>query len=252
MGLYDPGAGMSMANTAEELGRRYDVTRQQADELGHRSHTNARKARDAGWFDEEIEPVDVQLDGADDAVTVRHDTHVMDDVSLGKMARLRPAFEPGGVITAGNASAVVDGAAAMVVGKESDVLSHDLKGLARIIGMGVAACDPQIMGWGPVPATRKALEQAGIDGDAVDVVELNEAFAPQALACIRDFEGMGIDPEKVNPMGGAIALGHPLGATGAILILTCAYALRRMNKRYGVVTMCIGGGQGIALVLESF
>jgi acetyl-CoA acetyltransferase len=117
--------------------------------------------------------------------------------------------------------------------------------------MGVAACDPQIMGWGPVPAMKRALDNAGVKGDAIDQVELNEAFAPQALACIKDFEEMGIDPEKVNPMGSAIALGHPLGATGAILTLTCAYALRRKKERYGAVTMCIGGGQGIALILES-
>jgi acetyl-CoA acetyltransferase family protein len=251
MGLYDPGAGMTMANTAEELGRRYDITRGACDEFGYRSHTNAKHARDSGWFAEEIEPVSVQVDGAEPPVKVEHDTHIMDDVSLQKMARLRPAFEPGGVITAGNASAVVDGAAAMVIGKESDVQKHDLKPLARIVTAGVAACDPQIMGWGPVPSTRKALEQAGLQGDAIDHVELNEAFAPQALACIRDFEEMGIDPEKVNPQGSAIALGHPLGATGAILTLTCAYALRRAKQRYGAVTMCIGGGQGITLILES-
>ena len=167
------------------------------------------------------------------------------------MARLRPAFEPGGVITAGNASAVVDGAAAMVLGREADAAKHGFKPLARIAGMGVAGCDPQIMGWGPVPATKRALQRAGIQGKDIDIVELNEAFAPQALACIRDFEAMGIDPERVNPMGNAIALGHPLGATGAILTLTCAYALRRTARRYGLVTMCIGGGQGIALVLES-
>ena len=117
--------------------------------------------------------------------------------------------------------------------------------------MGVAACDPHIMGWGPVPATRIALEQAGLKGDQIDHCELNEAFAPQALAVVRDFEEMGIAPEKVNPMGSAIALGHPLGATGAILTLTCAYALRRKKEQYGLVTMCIGGGQGIALILES-
>ncbi|MBT3219412.1 MAG: thiolase family protein [Proteobacteria bacterium] len=167
------------------------------------------------------------------------------------MNRLRAAFEMGGIITAGNASAVVDGAAAMVIGKESDVQKHGLKPLVRIVGMGVASCDSKIMGWGPVPATQKALEKAGITGDQIDLVELNEAFAPQALACMRDFEGMGIDPEKVNLSGGAIALGHPLGATGAILTLTCAYALRRTEKRFGLVTMCIGGGQGISLVLES-
>ena len=251
MGLYDPGAQMAMANTAEELGRRYDITRQEADEFGYRSQVNARKARDEGWFTEEITPVTVEGNGFDAPFVVEHDTHIIDDVSMQKMARLRAAFEPGGIITAGNASAVVDGAAAMVIGLESDVAGHGLKPLARLIGMGVAACDPRIMGWGPVPATKIALRSAGIEGSDLDHVELNEAFAPQALACVRDFEEMGIDPERVNPMGGAIALGHPLGATGGILTLTCAYALRRKKERYGLVTMCIGGGQGIALILES-
>jgi acetyl-CoA acetyltransferase family protein len=251
MGLYDPGAGMAMANTAEELGRRYGITREESDAFGYRSHTNAKRARDAGWFDEEIQPVAVELDATEPAVEVRYDTHILEDISLEKMARLRPAFEPGGQITAGNASAVVDGAAAMIIAKESDAEKHGARPLARIIGMGVAACDPQIMGWGPVPAMRRALAKAGIQGDALDQIELNEAFAPQALACIRDFEMMKIDPEKVNPVGNAIALGHPLGATGAILTLTCAYSLRRTRKRYGAVTMCIGGGQGIALILES-
>ena len=193
----------------------------------------------------------MQTDAADAPVEVRYDNHIFDTISLAKMARLRAAFEPGGIITAGNASAVVDGAAAMVIGKESDAEQHGLKPLARILGMGVAACDPHIMGWGPVPAVRQALARAGIAGQDVDHIELNEAFAPQALACIRDFTEMGIDPEKVNPVGNAIAMGHPLGATGAVLTLTCIYSLRRTEQRLGVVTMCIGGGQGIALVLES-
>jgi acetyl-CoA acetyltransferase family protein len=251
MGLYDPGAQMAMANTAEELGRRYGITREEADRFAYRSQVNAKRARDAGWFDEEIEPVGVQRDGASEPLTVKHDTHIMDDPSLAKMSRLPPAFEPGGVITAGSASAVVDGAAAMVIGTQSDAERHGTRPLARLAGVGVAACDPQIMGWGPVPAVKKALASAGLAGDAVDHVELNEAFAPQALAWIRDYQQMGIDRENVNPMGSAIALGHPLGATGAVLTLTCAYALRRTAKRYGLVTMCIGGGQGIALVLES-
>jgi len=251
VGLYDPGSKMSMANTAEELNRRYKIGREASDEFGYRSHVNAKKARDAGEFDEEIAPVSVRANGTDRTISLGHDTHIMDEASLAKMARLRPAFEPGGVVTAGNASAVVDGAAAMVIGKEPDAEAHGVKPLARVVGMGVAACDPEIMGWGPVPAVRKALEQSGLKGEQIDIVELNEAFAPQALACIRDFEEMGIDPEKVNPMGGAIALGHPLGATGAILTLTCGYALRRNKQRYGIVTMCIGGGQGIALALES-
>ena len=251
MGLYDPGAELSMANTAEELGRRYEITREEADRFGYRSHVNAKRARDAGEFDEEIIPVSVLLDGAEDPVEVRYDTHIMDTISLEKMARLRPAFEAGGIITAGNASAVVDGGAAMVIGRESEAEKRGLKPLVRLAGMGVASCDPRIMGWGPVPAVKLALASAGIKGSEVDIIELNEAFAPQALACIRDFEKMGLDPEKVNPMGNAIALGHPLGATGAVLTLTCAYALRRRKLRYGIVTMCIGGGQGIALVLES-
>jgi acetyl-CoA acetyltransferase family protein len=249
--LYDPSARMAMANTAEELGRRYKITREQADEFGLRSHRNAKRARDAGWFDEEIEPVTVRRDGAADPITVRHDTHILEEPSEAAMARLPPAFEPGGIVTAGNASAVVDGAAAMIIGREKDVVRERLRPLARVAGVGVAACAPEIMGWGPVPATRRALERAGIRGKDVDVVELNEAFAPQALACIRDFAEAGIAADRVNTMGNAIALGHPLGATGAILTLTCAYALRRTRKRWGLVTMCIGGGQGIAVVLES-
>ena len=249
--LYDPSARMSMANTAEELARRYRISREQADEFGLRSHLNAKRSRDAGWFDEEIAPVTVRRDGAAEPITVRHDTHILEDASPAGMARLPPAFEPGGIVTAGNASAVVDGAAAMIIGRESDVAREGLRPLARVAGVGVAGCAPEIMGWGPVPATRRALERAGISGRDVDLVELNEAFAPQALACIKDFAEMGIAPERVNTMGNAIALGHPLGATGAILTLTCAYALRRTGKRYGLVTMCIGGGQGISVVLES-
>ncbi|MBN2337053.1 MAG: thiolase family protein [Acidobacteria bacterium] len=251
MCLYDPSAKLPMANTGEELGRRYGITREECDLFGYRSHVNAKKARDAGHFDEEIEPVTVGRGGGRPAFTVKYDTHILENPSLETMARLPPAFEAGGVITAGNASAVVDSAAAMVLGLESDAERHGLRPLCRIIGYGVAGVDPRVMGIGPVPSTRQALEHAGIGGDRIDIVEINEAFAPQSLACLREFEKMGIDPEKVNPMGNAIALGHPLGATGAILTLTCAYALRRRKLRYGLVTMCIGGGQGIALVLES-
>ncbi len=249
-GLYDPSAKMAMANTAEELARRYKITRQEADAFGLRSHVNGKKARDGGWFEAETEPVSVKKDGASEAVLVRHDTHILESPSLESMGRLPAAFEQGGIVTAGNASAVVDGAAAMVIGLESDAKAAGLKPLARVAAVGVAGCDPQIMGWGPVPATRRALERAGIKGGQIDHVELNEAFAPQALACVRDFEAMGIDPEKVNPQGGAIALGHPLGATGSILTVSCAHALKRTGKKWGLVTMCIGGGQGISLILE--
>jgi len=245
MSLYDPSAKMAMANTAEELGRRYGISREQCDEFALRSHLRAKAYRDAGGFDEEIVPV--AIEGGE----LRADTHIIEHPSLEKMARLPAAFEAGGVISPGNASAVVDGAASMVIGRLSDAEKFGCTPLVRIAGMGVAACDPQIMGWGPVPAVRIALKKAGIRGEDVDTVELNEAFAPQALACMRDFGDLGIDPEKVNPVGNAIALGHPLGATGSILSLTAAYWLRKNHKRYGVVTMCIGGGQGIALVLEN-
>jgi acetyl-CoA acetyltransferase family protein len=251
MCLYDPAAKLRMAGTAEELGRRYGITREECDRFGYRSHVNAKKARDAGHFDEELVPVTVQQGGGAQPITVKYDEHILENPSMEKMAKLPPAFEAGGVITAGNASAVVDSAAAMVLGLESDAEKYGLKPLCRIIGYGVAGVDPRIMGYGPVPASRKALENAGLKGDQIDIIELNEAFSPQSLACLRDMEKYGIDPEKVNPMGNAIALGHPLGATGAVLFLTCAYALRRRKLRYGLVTMCIGGGQGIALVLES-
>ena len=249
MSLYDPSAQMAMANTAEELARRFEITREEADAFAFRSQTLAKENRDAGNFKEET--VSVTIGSGAESQVIEHDTHIMDTVSMAKMGRLPAAFEAGGIVTAGNASAVVDGAAAMVIGLESDVAKQGGKALARIAGIGVAACESKIMGYGPVPATKMALANAGIEGKQIDRVELNEAFAPQALACIRDFGKMGIDAEKVNPMGGAIALGHPLGATGAILTLTCAYALRRNNERYGLVTMCIGGGQGISLVIES-
>jgi len=251
LGLYDPGASLAMANTAEELARRFEITREQADAFGHRSHMNAKASRDEGLFKEEIAPVTLPGSNGEADQVVEHDTHIMDNISLAKMSRLYPAFEAGGIITAGNASAVVDGAAAMVLGREDDARTHGLRPLARVVAVGTAACDPRIMGWGPVPATQQALKKAGLKGSDIQHVELNEAFAPQALACIRDFSDMGIDPEIVNPMGNAIALGHPLGATGAILTLTCAYALRRKGQRYGLVTMCIGGGQGNSLIIES-
>lgn len=251
MSLYDPSAGMAMANTAEELGRRYALTREESDAFGYRSQVRAKAARDAGAFLEETVPVSVQQDGDAAPIEVVHDTHIVDDVSLAKMARLPAAFEAGGIVTAGNASAVVDGAGAMIIGTAADAAKHGARPLARLAGVGVAGCDPKIMGWGPVPATERALAAAGVRGDQIDRVELNEAFAPQALAVIRDLAKQGIDPERVNPDGGAIALGHPLGATGAILTLTCAYGLRRNRQRYGLVTMCIGGGQGISLVIEA-
>ena len=249
--LYDPFAGMAMANTAERLGRQEGITRGQCDQFALRSHGRAKAARDAGHFDEEIVAVSVPMNGGVSPMDVCRDTHIRDDITLDGLANLRSAFEPGGMITAGNASGVVDGAAAMIICRNSTATNMGLTPLARIVGWGCATCPPDIMGWGPVPATKQALECAGLTGDRIHWVELNEAFAPQALACIKGFAKMGIDPEKVNPYGGAIALGHPLGATGAILTLTAAYGLRRTGKRYALVTMCIGGGQGISLIIEN-
>lgn len=251
MALYDPFAGMAMANTAERLGRMYHVTRQQADAFAYRSQTRAAKARAAGHFAEEIVPVAVQ--GPDPALEMLdYDTHIRDNISLDGLARLPAVFEPDrGIITPGNASAVVDGAAAMILCRESDAEHLGLRPLFRILGWGVAGVDPKIMGIGPVPSSKAALEMAGLNGHQLDTIELNEAFAPQSLACIEEFKKMGIDPEKVNPQGSAIALGHPLGATGAVLTLTAAYYLKRNRLKYGLVTMCIGGGQGIAMVIEN-
>ena len=235
MGLYDPGAEMAMANTAEELGRRYEITREQADEFGYRSHMNAKAGARRGLVRRgDRAGRRCMVDGAEPPIDVKHDTHIMDNISLAKMARLRAAFEPGGIITAGNASAVVDGGAAMVIGKESDAEKHGLQaaGPHRRHGRGGLRSADHGLGPGARDAQRAGAAPASRASD-LDHVELNEAFAPQALACIRDFEEMGIDPEKVNPMGNAIALGHPLGATGAILTLTCAYALRRKKERYG-------------------
>ncbi|MBI4427188.1 MAG: thiolase family protein [Candidatus Magasanikbacteria bacterium] len=251
LSLFDPVAGMAMANTAELLGRQNGITREECDRFALQSNERAKAARDTGYFDEETVPVSVPVNGGVSPMDVCRDTHIRDDASYDGLAGLRPTFEPGGMITAGNASGVVDGAAAMVLCQQFTATEHNLQPLARIVAWGYGACDPKIMGWGPVPATKQALGRAGLTGDQIDWVELNEAFAPQALACIKGFTEMGIDPEKVNPYGGAIALGHPLGATGAILTLTAAYGLRRTGKRYALITMCIGGGQGISLIIEN-
>ncbi len=252
MALFDPSAGMAMANTGENLGRLNGITRGESDRFAYDSQVKAARARNEGWFDEEIVPVEVPEMGSHLTTMLRHDTHIRDNISLDGLAALPPVFEPpNGVITPGNASAVVDGAAAMILCRQSEAGKRGLVPLCRLAGWGIAGVDPKVMGIGPVPATQKALEMAGISADRIDTVELNEAFAPQAIACIRQFREMGIAPEKVNPMGGAIALGHPLGATGAILTLTASYFLKRRALKYALVTMCIGGGQGIALILEN-
>ena len=245
--LHQP---FSMGETAENVVERYgdqrEVTRQRQDAFALRSHERAIAAIEAGVFDEQIVAVVVpQKKG--DPILFSRDEHPRADTSLEALGKLRPAFREGGSVTAGNASGINDGAAATLVVEAGRARELGLKPLARVVSTAVAGVDPAIMGVGPVPASRKALARAGIGADDLDLVELNEAFASQSIVCIDE---LGLDPEKVNVNGGAIALGHPLGASGARLVTMLVHELRRRGGRYGLATMCIGVGQGIATVVE--
>jgi 3-oxoadipyl-CoA thiolase len=237
----------SMGETAENVAAKYDVSRADQDEFALESHRRALAAAEAGRFDEEIVTVDApQPKGP--AVTVHSDEGPRADTDLERLAKLRPAFRPGGSVTAGNSSQINDGAACVVVCSSERAASLGLEPLARVVSSGVAGVEPAYMGVGPVPASRKALERAGLSIDDIDLVELNEAFASQTLASARE---LGIPHEKLNVNGGAIALGHPLGSSGARLVTTLVYEMRRRGARYGLATMCIGVGQGMAMVLEA-
>ncbi len=240
----------SMGETAENVVERYgdqrEVTRERQDAFALLSHQRAITAIEAGVFDDQIVPVEVpQKKGA--PIVVSRDEHPRADTSLEALGRLRPAFREGGSVTAGNSSGINDGAAATLVVEAGRARELGLKPLARVVSTAVAGVDPAIMGIGPVPASHKALARAGITADDLDLVELNEAFASQSVVCIDE---LGLDPEKVNVNGGAIALGHPLGASGARLMTMLVHELRRRGGRYGLATMCIGVGQGIATVVE--
>jgi 3-oxoadipyl-CoA thiolase len=240
----------SMGETAENVVERYgdlgDVTRGRQDAFALRSHQRAIAAIEAGLFDDQIVPVEVpQRKG--DPVVVSRDEHPRADTSLEALGKLRPAFREGGSVTAGNSSGINDGAAATLVVEAGRARELGLTPLARVVATAVAGVDPAVMGVGPVPASRKALARAGIGVDDLDLVELNEAFASQSVVCMDE---LGLDPEKVNVNGGAIALGHPLGASGARLVTMLVHELRRRGGRYGLATMCIGVGQGIATVVE--
>ncbi len=238
--------GETAENVVDRYAERFDVTRERQDAFALQSHQRAVAAIEAGLFDGQIVPVEVpQRKG--DPVVVRRDEHPRADTSLEALARLRPAFREGGSVTAGNASGINDGAAATLVVEAEAARQLGLRPLARIVSTAVAGVDPAVMGVGPVPAARKALARAGIGVGNLDLVELNEAFASQSLVCIDE---LGLDPEKVNVNGGAIALGHPLGASGARLVTMLVHELRRRGGRYGLATMCIGVGQGIATVVE--
>ncbi|MEA2406958.1 MAG: hypothetical protein QOE69_1077, partial [Thermoleophilaceae bacterium] len=237
----------SMGETAENVAERHGVSREDQDAFALESHRRAVAAAEAGRFDDEIVTVDVPQPKGD-PVTIHADEGPRPDTTLERLAGLRPIFREGGTVTAGNASQINDGAACVVVTSEERARELGREPLARIVTSASAGVDPAVMGIGPVPSTRKALERAGLEPKDVDLVELNEAFASQVLASMRE---LGFEHERLNVNGGAIALGHPLGSSGARLIGTLAHELRRRGGRYGVATMCIGVGQGMAAVIEN-
>jgi acetyl-CoA C-acetyltransferase len=234
-----------MGVTAENVASRCQVTRESQDALAVESHRRAAAAIDAGYFKDQIVPIEVKTRKG---VTVFDtDEHVRRDASLESMAALKPVFQKDGSVTAGNSSGINDGAAAVVLASGKAVAEKGLKPLAKIIGWGHAGVEPEVMGLGPVRAVPMALKRAGLTLDQIDVIEANEAFAAQACAVTKE---LGLDPAKTNPNGSGISLGHPIGATGTILTVKTIYELQRTGKRYGLITMCIGGGQGIAVVVE--
>jgi 3-oxoadipyl-CoA thiolase len=236
-----------MGETAENVAERYGVSREDQDAFALESHRRAVEAAESGRFDDEVATVDVpQPKGA--PVTVHSDEGPRPDTTAERLAKLRPVFREGGTVTAGNSSQINDGAACVTLATAARASELGIEPLARVVSTGVAGVDPAFMGVGPVPASRKALERAGLTIDDIDLVELNEAFAAQVLASARE---LGIAHEKLNVNGGAIALGHPLGCSGARMIATLCHELRRRRARYGLATMCIGVGQGMAMVVES-
>jgi acetyl-CoA C-acetyltransferase len=239
----------SMPETGDNVAREHAITRDEADRFALRSQERAERARQDGFLAGEIQPVEVPGPGKGSPAVVREDEHPRPGTTLEALARLRPLF-PGGVVTAGNASGVNDGAAALLVGSRAAGEKAGVRPLARILSAGAAGVEPRLMGLGPVFAIPKALDRAGLSLARMDVIELNEAFASQALACLKLLR-VPFDDGRVNPNGGAIALGHPLGASGARLALTAARELRRRGGRHAVVSLCIGVGQGLAMVLEA-
>ncbi len=244
--LHDPFGAGHMGITAENVAEAFQIDRACQDAFAGESHRRAIHAIDAGYFRDQIVPVPIKTRKGVEYIDT--DEHPRRDISVQGLAALKPAFKPnGGTVTAGNSSGINDGAAALVLASESWARANGKKPLARVVSYARAGVEPSLMGTGPIPAVRKALERAGLDISSMDVIESNEAFAAQACAVSRE---LGFPPDKTNPNGGAIALGHPVGATGAIIATKCLYELERIGGRYGLVTLCIGGGQGIAIVLE--
>jgi acetyl-CoA C-acetyltransferase len=242
--LTDPFNDVLMGVTAENLAERGSISRERQDAFAVESHRRAAAAREAGRFDAQIVPVPVRVKR--ETVPFARDEHIREDASLESMARLKPAFKPDGTVTAGNASGMNDAGAAVVLLHADRAAELGVRPRARILAYASCGVDPSIMGIGPVPAVRKVLARAGRSLDEVGVIELNEAFAAQALAVIDD---LGLDSDRVNPNGGAIALGHPIGATGAAITAKLLDEMERGDHELGLVTLCIGGGQGIAMLL---
>ncbi len=245
--LHDPFDVIHMGVTAENVAAKWGVTREQQDALAVESHKRASRAIAEGHFKTQIVPIEIK--GKKGSVAFDTDEHVRHDATLADMAKLKPVFKKeDGTVTAGNASGVNDGAGAVVLMERAAAERQGIKPMARLVAYGHAGVDPKFMGIGPVPATQAAMKKAGMTVAQMDVIESNEAFAAQACAVMKD---LGADPAKVNPNGSGISLGHPIGATGAIITVKALYELQRINGRYALVTMCIGGGQGIAAIFES-
>ena len=244
--LTDPFEVIHMGVTAENVAKKYNITREEQDALAVESHRRARHAIENGYFKEQIVPITLKTRKGE--VVFDTDEHARGDVTAESLAKLRPVFvKENGTVTAGNASGINDGAAAVVLMSEEAVKKHGAKPLARLVAYAHAGVDPEIMGIGPVPASEKVLKKAGLSVEDMDVIEANEAFAAQALAVSKS---LGLDPAKVNPNGSGVGLGHPIGATGAIITTKALHELHRIGGKYALVTMCIGGGQGISAIFE--
>jgi len=245
-GLTDPFDKEHMGITAENVASQWNIAREDQDQLAVESHQRAARAIEAGFFKQQILPLEMKTRRG---VTVFDtDEHVRADTSLESLAKLRTVFKADGVVTAGNASGINDAAAAVVLMDAGVAKAQNIKAMGRLVGYALAGVDPKVMGIGPVPAINNVMARTGLSIADMDVIELNEAFAAQALACVRDLD---LDPAKVNPNGSGISLGHPIGATGTILTVKLLHELKRTGGRYGLVSMCIGGGQGIAAIFES-
>ena len=243
--LHDPFGHGHMGVTAENIAAKYGITREAQDAFALESHRRAAQALQAGHFKSQIIPIEVKSKKGPAMFEI--DEHVRRDAKIEDMQKLKPAFKKDGTVTAGNASGINDGAAALVLMERGAAEKRGAKAMARLVGYAHAGVEPQLMGLGPIPAVKRVFEKTGLKPADMDVIESNEAFAAQAMSVTQE---LGLDPAKVNPNGGAVAMGHPVGATGAILTVKALYELQRVGKRYALVTMCIGGGQGIAAIFE--